>query len=169
MFLSNVEDGTKIFIDANIFVYHFTANSRFNPSCTSFLESIEKGNIQGFTTVSVIQEGVHRIMIEEAALLLPDVKAKDIVKYLKTHHDVVKSLAINREVPSKIVRFNVEIIPADIRIIEKSQLIKIQYGFLSNDALTLQVMKDFNISHLASNDSDFERVDFITLYKPIQK
>jgi len=106
-------------------------------------------------------------MIEEAALLLHDVKAKGLVKYLKTHYEVVKNLAINREVPSKIVRLNVEIVPADIKIIEKSQLMKIQYGFLSNDALVLQVMKDFNIAHLASNDSDFERVDFITLYKPL--
>jgi len=76
---------------------------------------------------------------------------------------------MNRQIPNKIVAIGVEIIPIDIRGIEKSQQMKAQYGVLSNDALVLQVMKDFNILLLASNDSDFEKVDFITLYKPIQK
>lgn len=62
---------------------------------------------------------------------------------------------------------NVEIVPLDIGIIERSQTIKTEYGFLSNDALILQIMKEFNIGHLASNDSDFDRVDFVTVYKPI--
>jgi PIN domain. len=43
---------------------------------------------------------------------------------------------------------------------------KRRYGFLSNDALTLQVMEDLKIKNLASNDTDFERVDFIKLYRP---
>ncbi len=43
---------------------------------------------------------------------------------------------------------------------------KKRYGFLSNDVLTLQIMEDLRIDNLASNDSDFERVDFIKLYKP---
>ena len=169
MFLSDIEDGTNIFIDANIFVYHFSANSRFNLSCTDFLERIEKGKIHGITSASVVYEVAHRIMMEEAILTLPDLKAKDIIKYLKTHADTVKNLLMNRQIPNKIVAIGVEIIPIDIRGIEKSQQMKAQYGVLSNDALVLQVMKDFNILLLASNDSDFEKVDFITLYKPIQK
>lgn len=43
---------------------------------------------------------------------------------------------------------------------------KRRYGVLSNDALSLQIMEDLKINNLASNDSDFERVDFIKLYKP---
>jgi predicted nucleic acid-binding protein len=43
---------------------------------------------------------------------------------------------------------------------------KRRYGFLSNDALSLQIMEDLKINDLASNDSDFERVTFIALYKP---
>lgn len=34
-----------------------------------------------------------------------------------------------------------------------------------NDALTLQVMMDLGIHVIATNDSDFERVDAITAYK----
>jgi predicted nucleic acid-binding protein len=50
--------------------------------------------------------------------------------------------------------------------LERSQQMKKRYGFLSNDALSLQIIEDLKISNLASNDSDFERVNFITLFKP---
>jgi predicted nucleic acid-binding protein len=43
---------------------------------------------------------------------------------------------------------------------------KRRYGFLSNDALTLQIMEDMKIKNLASNDADFKRVEIITLYRP---
>ena len=43
---------------------------------------------------------------------------------------------------------------------------KRRYGLLSNDVLSLQIMEDLKINNLASNDSDFERVNFIRLYKP---
>lgn len=167
MFLSDIEDGTTVFIDANIFVYHFAANSRFNPSCTAFFERVERGEICGITSASVIQEVTHRAMMEETALILPDIKTKDIVKYLKSHHEIIKNLSINYKIPTEIALLNVEVIPIDMRTIVKSQQMKTRYGFLSNDALILQIMEDSNINHLASNDSDFERVDFITLYKPL--
>jgi len=60
----------------------------------------------------------------------------------------------------------VKIISFDIETIEKSQVMKRRYGFLSNDALTLQIMEDLNIKNLASNDIDFKMVDFIKLYRP---
>jgi len=41
MVLSEIEDGCHIFVDANIFVYHFAKKSRFNAASTAFLERIE--------------------------------------------------------------------------------------------------------------------------------
>jgi len=61
---------------------------------------------------------------------------------------------------------NLEIVSPGIDAIVRSQQMKKRYGFLSNDALTLQIMEDLRIDNLASNGSDFERVDFIKLYKP---
>lgn len=105
-------------------------------------------------------------MIEEAAVLLPGIKTKDLVKHLKGHPDVVKKLEINRTIPARINLLNVETFSLDQGMIERSQQFKLQHGLLSNDALILQVMKDHNIIHLATNDGDFERIDFITVYKP---
>jgi predicted nucleic acid-binding protein len=75
-------------------------------------------------------------------------------------------LVNHQEIPSKFTSFNVTVISSNVHIIEKSQVMKRRYGFLSNDALTLQIMEDMKIKNLASNDADFERVGIITLYRP---
>jgi predicted nucleic acid-binding protein len=56
MFLSGVEDGSSVFIDANVFVYHFSMQSVYNSSCSTFLERIERGAIKGITSTFVVQE-----------------------------------------------------------------------------------------------------------------
>lgn len=66
----------------------------------------------------------------------------------------------------RIADLNVEIIPTTLKTIEESQVFKTEYGFLSNDSLALQVMKDLGIAALASNDSDFKRVPWLNLYLP---
>ncbi len=106
------------------------------------------------------------MMIVEAASILPEIKVKDLVRYLKDHPDMVKKLATHENIPTKIALFNLDILSPTLETLERSQQMKRRYGFLSNDALTLQIMEDLKIENLASNDSDFERVDFITLYKP---
>ena len=87
----------------------------------------------------------------EAVGLLPKIKPKDIVKYLKKNSDVLKKLVNHQSIPSKISSFNLEIISPDIDAIVRSQQLKNRYGFLSNDALTLQIMEDLNIKNLASS------------------
>jgi len=166
MFLSELEDSSSIFIDANIFIYHFSKESKFNPGSTSFLERIEKRKIIGVTSISVVQEATHRMMIIEASNILKEIKSKDIVKYLKAHPDIVKKLAEHHSIPENIVLFNLEIISPEIATIKRSQNMKRRYGLLSNDVLSLQIREDLKINNLASNDSDFERVNFIRLYKP---
>ena len=166
MFLYDLEDGSSVFVDANIFIYHFSQKSKFNTDSTNFLERIEKGKITGITSTLVVQEATHRMMILEAAAILKDKDLKDLVKHLKAHPDVVRQLVSHHSVPEKVASFNLEIVSPDIQIIQRSQGIKGQYGILSNDALSLQIMKDLKINNLASNDSDFERVDSINLYKP---
>ena len=166
MFLSELEGGSSIFVDANIFIYHFSKQSRFNPEITKFLQRVEEKKVKGITSTYLIQEAMHRMMIIEAASILKDIKTRDLVSYLKDPPKVVKKLVINRSIPEKIASFGLEIISPDINTVVKSQQMKSEYGFLSNDALSLQIMEDLKINNLASNDSDFESVDFITLYRP---
>ena len=100
MFLSDLEDGSSIFVDANIFVYHFSKGSKFNPASTNFLEHVEKGHIVGVSSTSIVQEVAHRMMIREAATTIVGIKAKDFVKHLKAHSDFERVSFIKLYKPS---------------------------------------------------------------------
>jgi predicted nucleic acid-binding protein len=57
MRLDDLPRATSIFIDANIFIYHFTGASG---ECTRFLARCEAGELAGVTSVSVLLEVLHR-------------------------------------------------------------------------------------------------------------
>jgi len=166
MNLTDLESGSSVFIDANIFIYHFSKESRFNPASSNFLERVESGEVYGITSIPVIQEVTHRMMVIEAAAILPETKPKDIVRHLKKHPETVQKLVTHQTIPSKIKSFNLQIISPGIETLVRSQLVKRKYGFLSNDALSVQILEDLSINNFATNDSDFEKVDFIKVYKP---
>jgi predicted nucleic acid-binding protein len=165
LFLHEIKSGAKVFIDANIFVYHFSKGSEFNKSCTDFLYRAETSQIHGFTSTGIIMEASHRLMMVEASSVL-DIKIRNLPKYLKQHPDIVKQLTKHLTVPNKIAELNIEIIQITQKVIESSQLNKTKYGFLSNDALTLKIMEDMGIANIASNDSDFKCVDWLKLHLP---
>jgi predicted nucleic acid-binding protein len=57
--------GSRVFIDANIFIYHFT-HTPLTAACTKFLQRVEVGDIEGITSVITLAEVAHRLMILEA-------------------------------------------------------------------------------------------------------
>ena len=165
MFLHEVIPESRVFIDANIFVYHFSEGSEFNKSCTEFLSRIEIREIYGITSTATVVEAVHRLMMVEASSIL-DVDVRNLPKYLRQHPDTVKQLTKHCAVPKKIAELNIEIVQINQKTIEESQFVKAQYGFLSNDALIIRLMETLGLSILASNDLDFRRVDWVKLYLP---
>ena len=56
-------DESTVFIDANIFVYHFTAASVW---CRRLLDRCATGRVYGITSLPVLFEVAHRLMIIEA-------------------------------------------------------------------------------------------------------
>ena len=165
MFLHEIKTGDKVFIDANIFVYHFSKGSEFNKSCTEFLYRIETSQIHGFTSIGTIMEAVHRLMMVEASAAI-DAETRNLPKHLKQHPDAVKQLTKHLSVPQRIAGLNIEILQITLKTLDESQAYKTKYGFLSNDAVALKIMETAGINNLASNDADFKRVEWLNLYLP---
>ena len=65
MFIHEIEIGQRVFIDANIFVYHFSKDSRFNKSCRDFLLRIENSEVHGVSSAAVTA-------LEEDGLSIPE-------------------------------------------------------------------------------------------------
>ena len=66
----NAPDHSEVFVDANIFIYHFSGPTEHTDACTQFLQRIEEARLSGLTSVLILTETLHRLMIIEAATTL---------------------------------------------------------------------------------------------------
>lgn len=163
--LAEIPDGAAVFIDANVFIYHFSGPSPLSPACSAFLQRVEDGVLRGVTSTVVLIEVLHRLMILEAVGALR-LHPREATRYLKEHPEHVKSLHAHHRAPERIHQMGVEVVSVGLEEIERSQQAKARYGLLTNDALLVTSMERGGLTALASNDPDFDRVEGITLYRP---
>jgi len=86
MTLAELQGGHSVFIDANIFIYHFGGHS---PQCKAFLERCAQRELLGYTSTPVLAEVLHRLMVAEA-IMKGLVTAKTAVRKLGKTPDLVK-------------------------------------------------------------------------------
>lgn len=160
--MQSIPQGTRIFIDSNIFIYHFLGQSE---SCRSLLEMAEDIEIRAYTSAVVRAEVLHRLMLAEAAENF-GIKPRDAVRFLKRRPDLISELkkceASVREIPD----YSIEILPIERETIFESGELRRKHNLLTNDSLNLYAMKANKLGYIATNDSDFDRVEWITVWKP---
>jgi predicted nucleic acid-binding protein len=61
-------DGTAVFIDANIFYYHFVTVDGVSEWSSDLLELIVQNRISAATSAHSLAEAMHRIMTAEASV-----------------------------------------------------------------------------------------------------
>ncbi|MGB9781720.1 MAG: type II toxin-antitoxin system VapC family toxin [Moorellaceae bacterium] len=155
-------DGSQVFIDANIFIYHFSGTSK---ECTSFLERCEREEIFGFTTVNILLEVMHRLMMLEAVtrgFVIPG----NVAKKLKSRPEIIRQLHIYAEQIEKIPAMNIHFVPVTEELCLKALPWQQRYGLMTNDSLLLAACQEYNCWNLASNDQVFARIEELTLWKP---
>jgi len=159
-------DGSEVFVDANIFIYHFSGPTEYTDSCTQFLQRIEDGELIGLTSMLVVVETLHRLMIIEATSKL-QIEPRVAIRHLKAHPSDVMKLTDHLTVADKI-RALVEILPVDFVHVLTSSEIKKTYGLLTNDAINLAIMRVRHLGNIATNDPDFERIPDLVAWKPLR-
>jgi predicted nucleic acid-binding protein len=160
--LAELPAGTRIFLDATIFLYHFTGAS---PSCRSLLSRCEAGGLHALTSTVAVAEVTHRLMTIEAVargLVAPG----NVVKKLRSRPEVVRQLSLYQEQAEKIPWMGVEVVPLDRRLLAIAAPLRTRYGLLTNDSILLATALDHGIVAFASADRDFERVDTVQLFCP---
>jgi predicted nucleic acid-binding protein len=168
--LSSLEDlaalpaGRHVFIDANIFIYHFT-QTPLSASCTAFLRRVEVGNLQGTTSAVVLAEVAHRLMVLEAIATF-GFPSRTAVKQLKEHPALVKQLTHYKFASEKIPAFNVTVKSITAGHLRLAQSLSATHGLLTNDSLIAAVMQTIALVNLASNDADLSAVPGLTIWQP---
>jgi len=164
--LDEIESGSAVFIDSNIFLYVTLAHPKYRYSCKRFLERVDEGDLHGLTSVLVCNEVVHRLMIAEVVEKL-NIEPKSAVDYIKKNYTVIGELKKAWNALEAINQIeNLKIVEIDRQTLMEAVNFSKKYGLLSNDAFHVAVMKKHGVKNIATNDRDFERVDGIKVWKP---
>ena len=162
--LATLPSGVRVFIDANVFIYHFT-QAPLTSACTSFLQRVEAGDLYGITSVVILAEVAHRLMILEAIGSF-GLSPRTAVKKLKEQPGLVQQLFHYKVVTERMPSFNVAVEPVTFEHCRIAQSLSVLHGLLTNDSLTAAAMQALGVADVASNDSDLAGVPGVTLWRP---
>lgn len=160
--LMDLPEGTHVFIDANIFIYHFAGASG---ECTQFLFRCERQRLHGVTSIHILLEVLHRLMIAEA-VARKLVSLRNATRKLKESPRIISQLKSYQAKVEAIFEMGIEILPLSGEIIQTSAQYRREYGLLVNDSVTVALALNQGITALASADKDFERVKELAVYSP---
>jgi len=162
MTLAEMQDGDSVFVDANVFIYHFGGRS---PECKVFLERCARRELLGHTSALILAEVLHRLMIAEA-IAKGLVTAKTAVRKLGENPELVKQLTQYQEDVDKIFQMNITILALTPEIVRLSGEVRRSEGLLTNDSLVIACMRAQGLTKVATANGDFDRVGGITVCKP---
>jgi predicted nucleic acid-binding protein len=162
MILADLCDGDRVFIDANIFIYHFGGQS---PECKAFLERCACRELVGYTSTAILAEVLHRLMIAEA-VAKGLVTARTAVRKLGETPDLVRQLTQYQEDVSEILQMNLTILDLTLKVVRKSAEIRKEEGLLTNDSIVVACMREQGLTKLATADRDFDHLSGLEIYKP---
>lgn len=160
--LEEIENGTTLCIDANIFVYHFLGMSH---SCHDLLKRCASRFVQGVTSITVLHEVTHRLMVSEA-LEKGFISRLKPVQQLDENPEIVKRLHLYRERTLAILAMGIEVAPIVSRDIVRGLELSKSYGLLTLDSILLAVMERLGISHIVTADKAFSNIQGINHYSP---
>jgi len=163
--MREIPDGTSVFIDANIFIYDVLAVPEYVSSCKSFLKRVESRTIKGFTSILVISEVIHKLMFSEL-IERHGIKPNEVLTKMKNSPEIIASLEKYRDIIPKINTIGIKVLPNSDKTHEKASSFVRKYKLMSNDAINAALMEEHGIEHIFTNDADFERVDFLKVWKP---
>ncbi len=162
MNLDDVPQGERIYVDANIFIYHY---SRVSNECRSFLARCEATQFEAFTGTHVLLEVSHRLMILEA-LHKGLISGGQPARKLKEKPEVIQGLSDYNLAVRQIPRMGVRVRAVTPGMIKESETVRLQYGLLTNDSVSVAMMRKLRLTAMATHDSDLLNIADLRVYRP---
>lgn len=133
---------SKVYLDANIFIYLSTKNSSFHNVCVNFIDYCKKNKIQIVTSAETFQE---------------------IIYYSQN----IKKLPEGLETAENIKQISDEILSIDIIVIETYlKLVKIHKTAQSRDSLHVATCLQNKLDLIITYDKDFKKFKEIKVQTP---
>src|SRR5262245_49457417 len=162
----NLPDGSSCFLDANILYYHFVDSPPLSEPCSELLERVAESKLAAFSSVHILAEAVHKIMLAEAAAKF-GLNRAGLANWLQHHRQRIAELSHFRQAAGELALIGVSLIPTDAASLKEAADISAQMQLLTNDALMVALMRRQGLSNLVTNDDDFDDVGGdIKVWKP---
>jgi predicted nucleic acid-binding protein len=163
----HIPANASVFIDANIFVYFFTPDPVLGPECQVLMDRIGKyQDFFAFTSTHILSEVSHQLMALEASQLFGWPLA-GITRRLGQNPAEIKKLTRFRQAIDEVPRLGIEVLPVERHLLPLAASLSQLHGLLTNDAITVATMQDQSLTHIASHDTDFDRVPGLSRYAPV--
>lgn len=168
MTLEDFDSIESIYIDANIFLYVILRNPQYELSCKTFLERIERGEINGVISPLIIDEVAYKIIVEKLKSTL-DVRSNvEILRRLSCNPsllnvakpDLLTFLFVIQNYQGMSIKSVLS--STGIRLIENV----VNRDLLPRDALHLAILEYHNIKNIATRDDHFDTVSDLNVFKP---
>jgi len=164
--LKSIPNGTKVIIDTNIILYTALAHPYYQKSSTDFLLRIEREEIQGFIPSIVVQEVAHHFIISELMELGYGKRVPDVIACYKRKPNILNDITKTWDLIPRLFQINCSLLYETPDIVKKSLIISRDHQLLIKDAYIVSFAEDHQITHIASNDHDFARVPWLSVWKP---
>jgi predicted nucleic acid-binding protein len=164
--LSSIPSNAKVLFDTNIFVYSALDHPEYGESCTQAFQRVESKEIKGYVPTIVLNELLHRLMIAEVIKKELARNTREVLELLKHDKSIIPSLNICWEELDKVFASEFIVLEDMSNIFREAISISREYSLLSSDAYIASFAKRSGITNIATNDSDFERVKWIKVWKP---
>jgi predicted nucleic acid-binding protein len=79
----------------------------------------------------------------------------------------IRNLDRHRQAIDDLAAFGIDVVAITQALVASAAVISQQQELLSGDALIIAVMQQQGVTHVASHDTDFDRVPGITRYGPV--
>ena len=161
--LTAIPNGSDLLIDTNVFVYGLTSKSA---QCKTLLERCSKEEVTGITLYEVIHEATHDFMRGEARAKGLFTAAAKGAKYLAANPGQVKLLVDYWTNVKRLLALNLVFLPMEQDIVVGAQTERVNTGLLTNDSIIVAAMREYGVTRIATNDSQFDTVPGISVFSP---
>jgi predicted nucleic acid-binding protein len=161
----DLRDGTTCFLDAHILYYALVPTPGLSQQCIMLLDRIIAGRVSGAVSIPILSDAIHKVMIAEAAQLTGRDRA-GMVGYLGKHPETIKRLVEYPQAMERLRAVPMNVLAVDDSVLDSAAHLAVEHGLLTNDATIVALMQGHGLTHLATNDDDFDSVPGITVWKP---
>lgn len=161
----DIPDETTVFVDANILYYAVIPTPPFSEYVYPLMDRLSAGKLTGVVSFQVLADAQHKLMMSMLAAQY-GLSRSNLVGWAKRHPAKVQSLTGLKNAVELLQSAAVDVVAQETDLLVTASQSATEYGILTNDATIVAQMNQLEITHLATNDDDFDRVPGITVWKP---